>query len=358
MPVMEFGGVESIVAVLAERLPREQFDFRVCTFWKDGDAADRVRRAGIPCDCLGVDPRLRNPAAISALTRYLRKVRPQLLHASISEANFHACIASLLFPRMRLILEEVGTPERSTKARVLFGLAYRRANALIGVSKATARYLAEEEFAPKDRIHQIYNCVDGRFLEEAPGERPPAYEKFRVGMVGRLVAEKNHKRLLQAWSRVADEEPDAVELHIVGDGPLRDELERTIATMPHGDTVTLHGFRNDVASFLKSLDAVVLPSVREGYGIALVEAMAQSVPVIGSTAGGVPEVLDGYGDEWIIDPHDVAGWSNGIKRLMNLSPAQRKELGERGRKLAIDRFSPASYVEAIANLYHDQLAKR
>jgi glycosyltransferase involved in cell wall biosynthesis len=240
---------------------------------------------------------------------------------------------------------------------LLFGLAYRRANALIGVSKATARYLAEEEFAPRDRIHQIYNCVDGRFLEEAADESRHDNEKFRVGMIGRLVSEKNHARLLQAWSQVAAKRPGAVELHIVGDGPLRDDLERTIAAMPYGETVTLHGFRNDVASFLKSLDAVVLPSIREGYGIALVEAMAQRVPVIGSTAGGVPEVLDGYGDEWIIDPLDVAAWSDGIERLMELSPAQRQELGSRGRELAIERFSPESYADAISNLYRNQLGE-
>lgn len=353
MPVMDYGGVETIVAVLAERLPPEHFDFRVCTFWNDGEAAQRVRAAGIPCDVLNVDPRLKNPRATLALAQYLLKTRPALLHASISEANFHACLVARLFPRMKLVLEEVGTPQRSARIRKAFGLAYRRADALIGVSNATRRYLIENESAAPERTHLIYNCVDDQFFDSHP--RRTTQDTFRVGAVGRLVREKNHETLLRAWSLFTETFGGDAELHVVGDGPLRPSLEELARSLGVSKSVVFHGYRKDVPEFLECLDLVVLTSTHEGYGIALVEAMAQRIPVIGSDAGGIPEVLKGYGDEWIVAARDIDAWASALLRMSSLSPAEREALGAHGRRLAEARFSSATYIRAIVALYDSQL---
>lgn len=349
MPVMDYGGVESIVTVLAERLDRDDFSLRVCTFWKDGEAAARVRASGIPCDVLGVDPRLRNPLATLKLCAYLLKHRPAILHASISEANFHASVVARFFPGLLLILEEVGTPDRSKRARRLFRHVYRRAQRIIGVSEATRRYLVEVEGAPEEKVVRIYNCVDAEFFDAHPRRTDP--NALNVGVVGRLVKEKNHRTLFAAWQTFAAETDRPARLHVVGDGPMRTDLEALAHELGGEDSIVFHGFRADVSTFLETLDVVVLPSTHEGYGMVLVEAMAQAIPVIGTTAGGVPEVLEGYPDEWLVDPLDRHGWLTALRRLASLDAQDRAALGERARRLVSARFTPDAYAAEIARLY-------
>src|SRR5690242_14126551 len=89
IPVLDFGGVETNFVQQARTIDRSKYDFRVCTFWKHGEAARRIEASGIQVDVLDVHPSIRNPRATRTLLRYLRRVRPDVVHASIGEANFH-----------------------------------------------------------------------------------------------------------------------------------------------------------------------------------------------------------------------------------------------------------------------------
>ena len=354
MPVMDYGGVEIIVCVLAERLPRDLVDFRVVTFDGDGAAAARVREAGVVCDVLGKSPALRNPGATVALANYIRRCRPDIVHASIAEANFHASLACRAVPRTKLLLEEVGTPSRSKKAQALFGAVNRRADAWIGVSQATCDYLISRERARAPDVHLIYNCVADEFFEPLKRNRS---KTLRVTILGRLVPVKNHAMFLRVWDRFADSRDGSVALNIAGAGAEEQTLREQVADMAHGATVNFCGYIHDVRSLLAQTDLLVLPSLREGYGIALVEAMAVGIPVIGSTAGGIPEVLDGYPPEWQVGSTDEAGWLHALQRFALLSTAERRVLGRLGEGLSRARFSSETYIESIVALY-TKLAKR
>ncbi len=348
MPVMDYGGVETIVCVLAERLPRDLVDFRVLTFGDDGAAAARVRAAGIPCDVLDQSPALRNLQAAPALARYIQRVKPDLVHASIAEANFHASLACRTAPSVKLLLEEVGTPSRSKKAKLLFGAVNRRANAWIGVSRATCDYLIAHERARRDDVHLVYNCVADEFFEPLKRSRS---NTLRVTMVGRLVPVKNHPLFLRVWDRFAESCGGPVALNIAGAGAEEAALRAQVAGMRHGDTVHFSGYVHDVRALLADTDLVVLPSLREGYGIALVEAMAVGIPVIGSTAGGIPEVLDGYPAQWQVGAQDEEGWLRALLAFSELDSSSRRDLGRTGEKLARARFSSATYIDSIVDLY-------
>jgi glycosyltransferase involved in cell wall biosynthesis len=198
LPTLDFGGVESRALLQSELHDRDQFELRVCTFHSDGAAAAAIRERGIPVDVLGQDPSIRNLRATSALARYLAQRRPDVLHASIVEANFH----SLLRPpslrgRPRVIVEEVGSPSHGRLARNVFRLLYRRADRIVGVSQATCDYLTQVDRAPPDKVRLIYNCAAQRFFADASPPRPSfverraAREPFRLLLVGRMVEVKN-----------------------------------------------------------------------------------------------------------------------------------------------------------------------
>lgn len=348
IPVLDYGGVETTFALEADGIDRERFDFQVCTFWKPGTAADRIRRAGIPVVSLAVDPSIRNPGASLALLRHLRRERPSILHASIGEANFHAALVGRLGGVRRTIMEEQGLPQRRFPARLVHAALYRRVDAVVGVSRASCDYLIQREWAPPDKVHLIYNAVANRFLE-TPIQRRREDGAFRFLTAGRLVDVKNHNRLIRAFAPVAAQVP-AAELTIVGDGPLMQELKHLVQSLGLETQVHLPGFSDDILKLLDAADCFVLPSLSEGFGIAAVEAMARRLPVIVSDAGALPEVASRIGPNWVVPARDVEGWSAAMRRMLALAPEAREDLRRTARASA-EEFSERRHVQAIEQLY-------
>lgn len=355
LPVLDFGGVESRVALQAALIDRERFDLRVCTFWRDGEAARAVREAGIPVDVLGVDPRVRNPAATLALYRYLRRVRPDILHASISEGIYHGALAGALADVPVRIVEEVGIPSRRRLGRAIFGSLYHTVDAVIGVAQATCDILADEG-VPPDRLRLVYNCAAPRYFPEPP--RPRDYAgPLRVLAVGRLVPVKNHATLLRAFRAVVDAHPDA-RLSIAGDGPLFDATRALVAELGLEHAVELLGFRADVDELLFSHNCFVLPSWTEGCSISLIEAMASGLCVVGSTADGIREVLGGDGPNPLVPADDPAAWAEALIALAGAPPAERERRGRAAQRTAYERFSPDVYNRNVTELYLELAAAR
>jgi glycosyltransferase involved in cell wall biosynthesis len=348
IPVLDFGGVETTFLLEAESVDRTSFDFSICTFWNDGRMAAQIRETGTRVTTLDIDPSIRNPAATAALARFLRRERPDILHASIGEANFHAALVGRLCGVPVTIIEEQGLPSRTLVGRAVHALLYRRVDAVIGVSQASCAYLTDQEWAPKSRVHLLYNAAAHRFFYTPLAPRP-ARDTFEFLAVGRLVEVKNHARLLRAFRLVADR-LDRVRLRIVGEGPLRPELEALVAELDLGAQVTLAGFSADVLGLLDEGDAFVLPSLSEGFGIAAVEAMARGLPPIVSDTGALGEVTAGLGDQWTVPATDIAGWADAMIRMATLPPAEMTQLRSTARHVA-ERFSQSRHIKALQSLY-------
>lgn len=353
-PVLDFGGVESIFVLQAKFIDRERFDFRVCTFWKDGIAARSIEALGVPVDVLGVDPSIRNPRATLALYRYLRAKRPDIVHASIGEANFHLALTGKLARVPVTIMEETGLPSRSLVGRSVHAGLYRMVDAVVGVSDVSCQYVIQREWAPSRRVHRIHTSAGAEFFE--PHTRPPAADnQFRFLAVGRLVDVKNHAMLLRAFRGVLAKRPEA-RLSISGDGPLRGSLAREIRDLGLENAVDLLGFRSEVLSLFLAADCCVLPSLSEGCSLVLAEAMALGTPVIGSRVGGIPEVMGELGRDWLVGSTDEAGWTQAMLRMMALDPQARVQLRETTQRLA-QSFAPAAHIAAIQNLYSTLLER-
>lgn len=353
--MLDFGGVESIFVLQSKLIDKAQFDFRVCTFWKKGAAARDVEANGVAVDELGVDPAIRNPGATLALARYLRRTQPDVLHASIGEANFHAALVSKLLGTPVTIIEEQGLPSRRRTGRWTHALLYRRVDAIVGVSGTSCDYLLDKEHAPRERVHKIYNCARPEFFVERP-PRSASDASFTALVVGRLVDVKNHERLLRAFATVVRKHPRA-RLRLAGDGPLRPKMAQVIAELGLAANVELLGFRTDVLELLREADVFVICSLSEGCSLALAEAMAAGTPVIGSDAGGIPEVMEDVGREWLVPPTDIDAWANALTRMVELSPEQREALGRRAAQVA-QRFAPQTHINQVQELYRRELSRR
>jgi glycosyltransferase involved in cell wall biosynthesis len=348
VPVLDFGGVESIVALQAQLLDHERFALTVCTFWKDGNAAARIRDLGITVDVLGVDPSIRNPAATLALARYLARTKPHIIHASIGEANLHAALVGKLHdPRCAVIMEETGLPNRRPVGRLVHAILYRLVDRVIGVSDASCRYVIAREYAPPSRVVCLYNVAKEEYF--APLQARPPREEIRFLCVGRLVPVKNHAMLIAAFAQVFEAHPHT-RLTIAGDGPLGDALAAQIHALGLGGAVVLAGLRHDIRAMLDDADVFVLPSLSEGLSIALIEAMARGLPVISTTAGGVGDVVAPLGAGWSAPAQSPDLWVEQMARLAALDHEQRRELGLRARARAED-FHPNTHKMRLEGLY-------
>lgn len=353
LPVLDFGGVESITAMLGRYIDRSRVELRVCTFSNPGDAAAQLERAGIPVDHLGTSPRVSNPQAPIALWKYLREQEPDVLHAAIGEAIFHGALVGKLAGVPCVIGEEVGIPARSPKAQFIFGVLYHMMDSVVAVAKATQDYLEQEENLSPDKIDLIYNCIDASYFEASARAPRDDGEKHLLA-VGRLVEEKNHITLIRSMKTVVEAHPDVL-LSIAGEGPLRATLEQEIAKLDLTEHVRLLGFREDVKDLLAAADVFVLPSQTEGLPLALVEAMAMRLPIISARVGGVPEIASAFGEEWLLEPFDEEGWAAAICALLSKNAAERLALGERARAIVEHEFTPAAYTARLEELWNRRL---
>jgi glycosyltransferase involved in cell wall biosynthesis len=223
----------------------------------------------------------------------------------------------------------------------------------VAVSKAARKYLLEREYAPANKVRLIYNCARPEFFHTHT--RPTRADgRFTFLTAGRLVEVKNHHMFLQAFQKVVARHPNAL-FRVAGEGPLRDDTERWASELGIARNVELLGFRTDVLELLLEADAFVLPSLSEGCSVALAEAMALGTPVIGSSVGGIPEVMGELGRQWLPASQDVAGWAAALTQMIELPDAERRSLGERARTVA-KMFAPEANVNAVQGLYDELLA--
>jgi glycosyltransferase involved in cell wall biosynthesis len=315
----------------------------------------RAREAGVPLiplrQACEIDPR-----AVLQIVREARSREFDLLHLHTP----HAHTAGLAAARL---LEDGGRrPPLVVSRRVAFPLrrhALQRlkygagVDAFIAASHAVrARLLRRGVEAA--RVAVIHDGIEpprpdaaaARALELELGLEPLAP---RIGHVGHLEPHKGQRFLLQAFARLRADFPRAV-LVIVGDGPLRGALEDQARNLGIGDWVRFAGLRDDVTPALSLFDLFAMPSIQEGLGSALLDALALGVPVCASAAGGIPEIVEDGVTGILVRAQDPLDLAAGMARLLSDGEAARR-MAEAGRAAVRERFSAARMVEETLRLY-------
>lgn len=316
LPDLGGGGAERVALALLQG------------FVDEGHAVDLVlakrRGALLPLVPQGVEvidlgaTKLRQ--VVMPLVRYLRRRRPQALHAMMWPLPLIAVIArAIAGARTRIVASEHTTLSTMPHAlrrpfvRALTRWAYSRLDAIIGVSAGVAEDLANFIGLPRERILVIHNPL------LLPAQLPdpqcmascwPAGTK-RILAVGALKSEKNYPLLLRALARVRERVPAS--LLILGDGPLRSELEAEALASGLGDAVTFAGFTSDPWPYYAAADLFVLSSVFEGFGNVLVEAMYAGLPVVSTDCPNGPREILLNGEYGVLVPvGDEEGMSTAI----------------------------------------------
>jgi glycosyltransferase involved in cell wall biosynthesis len=175
-------------------------------------------------------------------------------------------------------------------------------------------------------------------------------DKVLCAFVGRLTRQKNPDVLLEAWARCAT---SRMHLVLIGDGPLRADLERRRSHLLSISGVTFTGAVSDVRAFVRAMDIAVLPSEAEGISNAMLEAMACGLPVVATDVGGVREVLGNDGKAGRVVPAGSAAALAEAISTLAASPALRRELGAAARSLIEDRYDMRRVAAQYLSLYEE-----
>jgi glycosyltransferase involved in cell wall biosynthesis len=176
-----------------------------------------------------------------------------------------------------------------------------------------------------------------------------------VGMVAKLRPEKGHCFFIDAARRIAHSIDD-IHFVLVGDGPLRHEIELQAKQSGIGDRVHLLGDRLDAAGLCAGFDVAVLASLREGFPNVILEAMGAGVPVVATAVGGVPEMIQHGTTGYLVPPADAEALAQQIAFALQ-DRTGRWSIAERGRRFVIDSFGAKKMVQAVQGLY-DELMER
>jgi glycosyltransferase involved in cell wall biosynthesis len=325
-------------------------------------AGELKRRAREGLRFLGFNPRSEfDVHAAWQLARILGDVQADVLHAHDPMGVALAAMA------LRMNTKLAKQPLVVASRRVDFHLKrhafskwkYQQIDVFIAASRLIASMLKDDGI-PADRVEVVHDGVNVGYIDKQPAVDARAtfwvpHGAPLVGNVAALVPHKGQRHLVAAAARVVRELPDARFL-ILGEGELREALERQIRDLGLERHVLLGGFRPDVLGLVKSLDFVVMSSVTEGLGSAILEAMTCGKAVVGTTAGGIPEaVVDGE-TGLLVPPHDEAALAAAIVRLLG-DPGLRDRLGAAGRVRVEREFSVEKMVAKTVDVYERRLKR-
>ena len=206
---------------------------------------------------------------------------------------------------------------------------------ILAVSNSTKEKLVRQGVNP-DKISVVYGGVDLKFIDSIEQEKS---EKPLVVYVGRLVPHKRVIDLLKAFKIVLKDFPEA-QLYIVGDGPQRNYLENLTIKMNIKGSVNFLGFlsEKEKIKILKSAWALVLPSIKEGFGLVLIEALASKTPVIATNLGGPREIVKNGVNGFLIPAFNPIAIASKLKTFLSNSVLVTK-FGEKGYEMVKNNFT-------------------
>lgn len=239
----------------------------------------------------------------------------------------------------------------------------RGVNAVVATTQET-RAEAEVFGIPADRVYVVGNGVDTQiFHPRSDNERLDLRRQLRVDadgivvFVGRLSKEKNPDGLLRAWRLTSPNLPAGWKLVLVGDGPMRGELETLVDEEGVRDTVLFTGMQTNVESWLGAANIYVLASHREGLSNTLLEAMASGLPVVSTQVSGVRETVEEAGAGLVVDVGQMDQLADALTRLANDS-SLRSQMGRAGRPAILKTYSIDHVAVLHERLYDKLLAEK
>ena len=340
-----------------------------------------ITALGVPVVPLNCNSPRDIPKGIRALRTWLRANQPDLIHSHLWAANIIGRIAGRLTGTP--VVSSVHNPDHEAEAwadgadvsllkrrvvRVLDRWTARAGNdRLIAVSDYVKQSANRHLRVSLDSIDLVYNPIDVDHLQAAPARNreellracglPP--ESLILLNVARVSPQKGLLYALRALPEILKRYPVAqlVSVGATTDPPWLAQLQQEATALGVADHFHVLGSRRDVNDFLRACDVFIFPSLYEGLGIALIEAMAAGCACVATAAGPIPEVVSDGEDGILVPPANPEAIAAAVCRLLEDEPL-RARLGAAATKTAFSRFQPQKSAATLTTIYESVAAKR
>lgn len=305
-------------------------------------------------------------ALFGKLRAAFRDMQPDIVHTHLLHADLFGIPAARLarVPAVITSRHNDNAFRRRLPLRWLNRALWSQVDAGITSSDAVRRFSVAVEGAPPRKLQTIHYGLErrpddalrqtDRVAFRAEFNLPP--DAPVVGIVCRLVEQKGVAYGLEAFASATADLPEA-RLVIAGDGALKGRLQAQARTLGLADRVHFLGWRTDALRVFAGLDIFLMPSLWEGFGLVLLEAMSQRLPVVASNVSAIPEVVADGTTGLLVPPRDVARLSAALRLLLTDAPL-RQHMGLLGEDRLEERFTAGRMVDETLGLYQTVLARR
>lgn len=363
------GGLENGVVNLINHMPANAYRHAVLALTEVTDFRHRVLRGDVEFIALRKPPG-QGVWQYAKLFKLFRRLRPDIVHSrnlAALEVQVPAWAAGVPVRIHGEHGRDVGDLDGNNRTYQRMRRVYRPfVHHHVALSRDLATYLVDKVHVPPANITQAYNGVDTQRFSPAPsGPQPIAgcpfdpAQHWLIGTVGRMQTVKDQVNLAQAFVHaltVAPQLAPRLRLIMVGDGPLRAQVQALLEAAGLADLAWLPGERTDIADILRGLHAFALPSLAEGISNTILEAMASALPVVATDVGGNADLVAQGQTGYIVPAADPQAMARHLIDLAN-DTAQARRMGQAGRQRVQDNFSMLAMVSTYQRVYDQQLRR-
>lgn len=353
---LNIGGAEQQVVSLSKELKRRGWKVVVVSMIKPKHFVSILADSDIPVLCLNMNP---GKPSFRALWRWLRVIiseKPQVIHSHMIHANLLGRMSRIVSKKLIIISTAHNTNEGGGWRNLAYRFTDPAASLTTHVSFKGAKDYLRKGLVSKDRILTISNGIDTSLVKRDPIIREKLREDLGVSSgfvwmsIGRLVEAKNHLLLVEAFKRVNETDPSS-KLILIGDGPLKTDIESKINRLNLSKHVIMLGSRTDAIDLLNAADGYVMSSAWEGFPISLLEAASMSLPIVSTNVGDIEEILKGSELNKLIPPNKCAILAKSMLEIMAYSPNVVEQVGKNNRLFVIDNFDISTTVDKWERIY-------
>jgi len=340
------GGAEKAMARICTEL-KGDYDIRVVgLFMGDGSSGRDLEANGIPFETLGFKKRVTDALRIVRLSQRISEFGPDIIVCSLYHSSVLGCVLGRLHGVKKIVSWEHSGFLGGSRRRLVKRLIDR---------------LAWKIFCDSQKVFDTYNAltksrksvlipiggVDTSVFKPGGTRR----DRVVVVSVGRFETIKGYDLLIESARQLVSEVPD-IEIRIAAVGSKQHELVSRIREYGLEKHIFFDGLVADIPTYLQAADVYVQPSRNEGQCIAVIEAMACGLPVVGAKQGGIVDAVEDGASGFLADPADVETWNEKLTRLID-DRALRESMGKRGREIATEHYDIKKTVDRFKSELED-----